>query len=311
MKLFRTTLRSFSLSLLKAMDTSNEENEIGFDATSSSLHNTKKSLLSTNPHGLQFQFRLEDLIQFIFPKNLQHPLTNARLFIFALYGPLDQNGKLRSGRGGQHVLMEYELDEMCMQIEREDLIQVYMHRPRDMATLVTSEQEAIINQADAHLKRAKGRAMLPQLRQEEIEDLFQVTSPCLLCFLLFLTMFFQDFSRDAEGKISFHEAQEMLHKFREDRVKRFKLVYPDLTNKNKSSLNATRKNSVESSSLDTFQNQIAQATGNITMGSLASTSLADSKNQKHKTVAPYIAPQTMFQKNKGCNNADLLEVVSM
>eukprot|EP01040_Poterioochromonas_malhamensis_P015456 gene15456-17297_t len=272
------------------MDTSNEGNDIGFDATSSSLHNTKKSLLSTNPHGLQFQFRLEDLIQFIFPKNLQHPLTNARLFIFALYGPLDQNGKLRSGRGGQHVLMEYELDEMCMQIEREDLIQVYMHRPRDMATLVTSEQEAIINQADAHLKRAKGRAMLPQLRQEEIEDLFQ------------------DFSRDMEGKISFHEAQEMLHKYREDRVKRFKLVYPDLTNKNKSSLNTTRKNSVESSSLNTFQNQIAQATGNITMGSLASTSLADSKNQKHKTVAPYIAPQTMFQKDKGCNNADLLEV---
>lgn len=99
----------------------------------------------------------------------------------------------------------------------------------------------------------------------------------------------------------------MLHKYREDRVKRYKLVFPDLTNKNKSS---SKKSSADSTSLNTFQNQIAQMTSNLSMGSLASTSIADSKNLRHKTVAPYIAPPTMFQRNKGHNNADLVEVVS-
>ena len=161
------------------MSIEREENHSILDLTD--LTTRKKSLDNTNPHGLTFQFDINDLLDFIFPTKLQHPLTNARLFIFGLYGPLDRNGQLRSGKKGQHVLMEYELDEMCQQIEREDLIQVYMHRPRDMATLVTSEQDAIINQADGHLKRAKGKAMLPQLTRQQIIELFQVKTYTKFC----------------------------------------------------------------------------------------------------------------------------------
>jgi hypothetical protein len=141
------------------------------DTNISTSSSTKKKYVD---YDMIFQFDLNALLNFIFPEKLQHPLTNARLFIFGLYGPLDERGQLRSGKGGKHVIMEYELDQMCQQIEREDVIQIYMHRPRDMATLSTSEQDAIINQADNHLKKAKGKAMLPQMSRQEIIELFRV-----------------------------------------------------------------------------------------------------------------------------------------
>lgn len=122
----------------------------------------------------KFKFHLEDLIQFIFPPNLQHPLASARLIAFGLYGPLDEHGHLRSGRGGCHAIAEYELETMCLQIEREDIIQIYLHRPRDMGLLTTAEQDMIINQADAHLKKEKGKAMLPRMTKEEVRELFKV-----------------------------------------------------------------------------------------------------------------------------------------
>jgi hypothetical protein len=141
-----------------------------------------KTMSSTEKDKLTFSFDLSDLIDFIFPSNLQHPLTTARLYIFALYGPLDSSGHIRTGRKGSHVLMEYELDEMCQQMEREDLVQIYLHKPNDMGMLSTEEQEAIINQADNHLKKAKGKAMLPQLTKEDIIELFEVRKllSCLL-----------------------------------------------------------------------------------------------------------------------------------
>lgn len=122
----------------------------------------------------KFLFNVEDLISFIFPNTLQHPLAAARLVIFGLYGPFDENGKLRSGRKGSHILLEYELDAMCTQVEREDLIQVYLQKSRDLGMLTLAEQDAIINQADSHLKVAKGRAMLPQITADEVRQIFKV-----------------------------------------------------------------------------------------------------------------------------------------
>lgn len=49
--------------------------------------------ISTSKNDLQM-FRLDDLLDFIFPAALQHPLAVGRLFAFALYGPLNsENGK--------------------------------------------------------------------------------------------------------------------------------------------------------------------------------------------------------------------------
>ena len=40
--------------------------------------------------------------------------------------------------------MDYELEEMCVQYEREDIIQIYLHRASDMGSLSVTEEEAII-----------------------------------------------------------------------------------------------------------------------------------------------------------------------
>ena len=122
----------------------------------------------------KFWFDLNDLLNFVFPQNLQHPLAASRLFIFGLYGPLDKDGNLRSGIGGKHVVSEYELETMCEQVEREDLVQIYLHKRRDMGLLSTKEQDSLINQADAKLKKEKGRAMLPKLTRQDIINILQV-----------------------------------------------------------------------------------------------------------------------------------------
>lgn len=67
---------------------------------------------------------VQELLEFIFPKSLQHPLSTGRLYAFALYGPLDSNSELRSGYNGQRVVSTWEIDTMCLQFEREDILQV-------------------------------------------------------------------------------------------------------------------------------------------------------------------------------------------
>lgn len=67
---------------------------------------------------------VQQLLDFIFPKSLQHPLSTGRLFAFAMYGPLDSNANLRSGHNGKRLVSTWETDTMCLQFEREDLLQV-------------------------------------------------------------------------------------------------------------------------------------------------------------------------------------------
>lgn len=71
---------------------------------------------------------VQQLLDFIFPKSLQHPLSTGRLFAFAMYGPLDLDANLRSGHNGHRVVSTWEIDTMCLQFEREDLLQVGGHR---------------------------------------------------------------------------------------------------------------------------------------------------------------------------------------
>lgn len=61
-----------------------------------------------------------------------------------------------------------------MQIEREDIMQVYLHKGGDMGLLTSAQQAAIIVQADNHLKKAKGKAMLPRLTKKDVLDILQV-----------------------------------------------------------------------------------------------------------------------------------------
>lgn len=159
---------------------------------------------------LKYFFSLEDLIDFIFPPNLQHPLAASRLIAFALYGPLDESNRLRCGRDGLRVLLDYELNQMCLQIEREDIIQIYLHNPRDLAVLTTAEQDSIINQADNHLKCTKGKGSLPAITKADVVSILNSVS------------------RDESGNLNFHEAQKVILDFRRARSQRLKLVYPQL-----------------------------------------------------------------------------------
>lgn len=67
---------------------------------------------------------VQELLDFIFPGSLQHPLSTGRLYAFGMYGPLDENSNLRAGRHGQRVMSAWEIDTMCLQFEREDILQV-------------------------------------------------------------------------------------------------------------------------------------------------------------------------------------------
>jgi hypothetical protein len=122
----------------------------------------------------KFKFDLESLLDFIFPSELQHPLAAGRLFAFGYYGPLDEQGNIRTGIKGNRILMEYELTQMCVQFEREDIMQIYLHKKTDMGLLSNEEQEMLVSQADAHLKKEKGKAMLPRLTRKDIKILFEV-----------------------------------------------------------------------------------------------------------------------------------------
>jgi hypothetical protein len=131
-------------------------------------------LSATRPVKDKFQVDIRDIIDFIFPSNLQHPLAAGRLFAFGMYGPLDEDNMLRTGPRGVHRTSVWELDAMCKQIEREDLVSIYLDEGASLGLLTSEEQEAIIGQADAHLKKAKGRAMLPQISEQEIHNMFEV-----------------------------------------------------------------------------------------------------------------------------------------
>ena len=46
---------------------------------------------------LSAKVSMEQLYKFLFPPSVQHPLSTGRLFVFALYGPLDRDSLLRAG----------------------------------------------------------------------------------------------------------------------------------------------------------------------------------------------------------------------
>lgn len=254
------------------------------------------------PIDAKFLFTLEALLAFLFPENLQHPLAASRLIIFGLYGPLDAQNRLRSGRKGEHVLLEYELDAMCQQIEREDLVQIYLHRPRDMGLLTVAEQDALINQADAHLKKAKGKALLPRVTQVDV-------------ILLFEPLRRYGMAPDGCALLSFHEAQRVIAEYRAHRVAQYKLVFPALTNRpaaaatgHATSVSATAALLLSKHST-TAASQAAPAERKaLTLRRMMSTHEdAAPAARSGSRVGPHIAPRTMFERNAGHTTADLIE----
>lgn len=209
----------------------------------------------------KFQVDIEDIIDFVFPSILQHPLAAGRLFAFGMYGPLDEENMLRTGPRGAHKTTVWELDAMCKQIEREDLISIYLDEKTSLGLLSTEEQESIMAQADAHLKKAKGRAMLPQISKQDIYNMFE------------------ELPRDSLGYLSFHDLQDVIAKYRSDRIKNYKLVFPRLVSKN-----APMKSTMM---------------------------MTGTSSKRRGKVSTSVAPSTMFQRMKGQTNPDVIKQTNL
>ena len=243
------------------------EGSQGFENTDKGLDGGGKgtaTLLQTREQKQLCLVDVEDIIAFVFPEELQHPLAAARLFVYGDYGPLDEFGNLRSGPGGRHVLAVWELDGMCSQYEREDVVKIFLHRSKDFGLLSKKQHEEIIGQADGHLKRAKGKAMLPALSADDIRDILSAVP------------------RNSSGLMSFHEVQKVIMKFRETRVKEYKLVFPS----------------------------IGGGTKGGDAGTTGDGTLIRKKSKRPKRVSrvsDIVAPPSMFQKGAGNNNVEVVD----
>jgi hypothetical protein len=136
---------------------------------------TRKHRSTYKPKG-KFQVDVNDVIDFIFPDTLQHPLAAGRLFSYGMYGPLDEDNNMRTGPRGVHKTSVWELDQMCMQVEKDDIMAIYMKKRGDIGLLSIDEQESIIMQADPKLKKAVGKSMLPQISKEDVYGIFAVSN---------------------------------------------------------------------------------------------------------------------------------------
>jgi len=135
------------------------------------------------------------LLQFVFPRDLLHPMSTGRLYAYALYGPLDDDGALGSGRRGSHRLARWELDAMCEDFEREDVLRVYFGS-EGLALLSKAEKNDVLREADVKAKTGKG--LLPQVTRQEVIDILK------------------------NGGKTFPDLQRAITQFRDERLDRMK-----------------------------------------------------------------------------------------
>lgn len=137
---------------------------------------------------------IDTLLKFLFPPHLEHSNSTGRLYVFSLYGPLNEKSRLRSGERGLHVVTDRELDTMCSTIERQDILSVYAD-----GALTQEEEEELMKQADHYLK------VIPRFTKEDIHRMVK------------------SLDRDPiDRTFSFHELQHLIFKIRQDRVEKMK-----------------------------------------------------------------------------------------
>lgn len=120
--------------------------------------------------------------------------------------------------------------------------------------------------------------------------------------------------RDKFDRISFHEAQKVIEDYHTERVMKYKLMYPNLTKKT-AEATAGGNDTLRKTGTAIIGGKTATKDGTSDGQSIAftaSSSLAEkSSMMKSHFVTTAVAPTTMFQKMKGYNNADLIDVVSI
>jgi nucleoside diphosphate kinase len=145
---------------------------------------------------------LDGILNFCFPPHEWHPASTGRLAVFGNYGPLASDGNLRCGIRGDHIVSEVELKAMIEEMQREDILKVYIGNER----LQREEQEEILIQADEELQK------VPQKSPEEIRKMFRHLKTNNL------------------GQYSFHDLQRVILEEREKRVKNLMYMPCDRAN---------------------------------------------------------------------------------
>jgi len=141
--------------------------------------------------------KLDALMRFVFPARWQHHREMALLTVFALYGPLDEEGNLRSGARRKHVMTRREIVWLLDEVEREDLIDAIIG-PGRASGLSGSEKAEILKTAEINAVQARLRSYT----KEEVRGLFAHED------------------RAADGGLSFHHMQQIVTEERAARILR-------------------------------------------------------------------------------------------
>lgn len=143
---------------------------------------------------------LDHLYELVFPPGMQHPRSTGRLIVFGMYGPFNDQGKLCAGWKGQHVITDRELKSMIDEIEKEDLLSIFV---KEKGMTEEKQMEILVD-------AKKGKPPLPNMSREQVEALFK------------------PLKRNKKGMVSFHDMQALIMGARMARMKELKKMYPDL-----------------------------------------------------------------------------------
>lgn len=250
------------------------------------------------PRPISQKVDINELVEFLLPPKLQHPLVAGRLIAFGMYGPLDENLCLHSGEKGNHIVQSYELDTMCDQFEKEDILQVYISLNRPLASLSAYEKSELLVGANPKTKTTKGKlsyqmnnAEMPAFNAEQIVEIFR------------------DCEKDADGLYTFHDMQQRVVSFREERIRMMREL--DIHGKVKNppswilietdpQLKAAKlreKYSVEESD----EMKRTRAVANRKLGG---------PGRGRSLVSTFVDPETMFIKNEGCTPNELAQATN-
>ena len=89
-------------------------------------------------------------------------------------------------------MQTWELETLCKQFEKEDIVQTYLPLGFPISTLTQEEMQEIVSKADHRLKAGKSRWLIPQVTETEVLELFE------------------DLPQDEKGQLSFHDLQQAI-----------------------------------------------------------------------------------------------------
>jgi hypothetical protein len=119
-------------------------------------------------------------MNFLFPSNLEHPESTGRMDVFAWYGPVDDEGNLRAGPQGKHVMSNLEIRQMIVEINREQLFSL-LARPRATVETVVTEllpkavghhytEREVVQLFSSISQSLDGRAKFSELQRVVLDD---------------------------------------------------------------------------------------------------------------------------------------------